>query len=136
MPVGAACIETELEEEFLAVGGPGGQNVNKTATGVRLRFCIPRSKCLTDAEKERALSALAPRLSADGSLIILAQEHRSQVRNREEARTRLYALLRRAVARQRPRIPTKPTKASRERRLEDKSRRSQVKRTRARSLSD
>jgi len=131
MPVVPARIEGEIEEDFLAAGGPGGQNVNKTASAVRLRFNIGRSSAFSEAEKARLREALAARLTAEGDIVIFAQEHRSQIRNREAARARLFALLANALRRQRPRIATRHTRASKERRLDAKSRRSAVKRGRS-----
>ena len=131
MPVVPARIEEDIEEDFLAAGGPGGQNVNKTASAVRLRFNIARSSAFSEAEKARLTEVLGARLTTEGDIVIFAQEHRSQIRNREAARARLFALLANALRRQRPRIATRPTRASRERRLDTKSRRSAVKRGRS-----
>jgi len=122
--------EREIEESFVRASGPGGQNVNKLATAVQLRFDVRRSPSLPEQVRERLERLAGARLTRDGVLVIIAQRHRTQGRNREDARNRLIELVRRAAAAPRPRRPTKATKASRERRIEAKKRRAGVKKLR------
>src|ERR1700749_4511570 len=116
----------ELHERFSRSSGPGGQSVNTTDSRAELSFDIARSPSLPEREKGRALSRLAARLT-DGVVTVAAENERSQLMNREAARARLAALLREAVAPPPPpRVPTKPTRGSKERRLEGKRRRAQT----------
>jgi ribosome-associated protein len=120
----------ELRERFSRSSGPGGQSVNTTDSRVELSFDVARSPSLPQREKTRALARLAARL-ADGVVTVAAETERSQLMNRDVARVRLAALLREAIAPPPPpRIPTRPTKGARERRLADKRRRAQTKRDR------
>jgi ribosome-associated protein len=120
----------ELRWRFSRSPGPGGQSVNTADSRVELRYDLAASNALPPALKERALRALAGRLT-DGAVTVTAAEHRSQLRNREAAAARLAALLTEATAPpQRPRVPTRPTRAARERRLAEKQRRSEIKRLR------
>ena len=120
----------ELRERFSRSSGPGGQSVNTTDSRVELSFDIARSPSLPDRERRRAKARLAARL-ADGVVTVAAETERSQLMNREAARARLAALLREAIAPPPPpRVPTKPSRGARERRLADKQRRAQVKRDR------
>jgi ribosome-associated protein len=123
--------EGELEEHFIRASGPGGQNVNKLASAVQLRFDVRRSPGLPDDVRARLERLAGRRLTRDGVLVIEAQRHRTQERNREDARERLFDLIRRAAVAPRARRPTKPTAAARERRLESKKRRSAIKGRRA-----
>jgi ribosome-associated protein len=120
----------ELSERFSRSSGPGGQSVNTADSRVELSFDVARSPALPDWARQRALGRLDNRL-ADGILTVASSGERSQLMNREEARTRLAALLREAVAPPRPpRVPTKPSRGARERRLDAKRRRSETKRNR------
>lgn len=124
---GLAIDEREIEEDFVRASGPGGQNVNKLSTAVRLRFDAGRSPALSEEVRARLSRLAGRRMTADGVLLISAQRHRTRERNREDALARLIDLLRRAATPMRPRTPTRPTKAARRRRLEAKARRSALK---------
>lgn len=127
----------EIDFSASRSGGPGGQNVNKVATKVTLRFNVRDSEALDDAHKKRIQVRLANRITTDGDLVIQSDEHRTQPRNREAARERLASLIRAALRVDRRRIPTRPTRASVKRRLSDKKRRAGVKKTRGKpSLED
>jgi ribosome-associated protein len=125
-----AIDEREIEESFVRSSGPGGQNVNKLSTAVQLRFDIRRSPSLPNDVAIRLMRLAGKRVTKDGVLVIVAQRHRTQERNRADALDRLATLIREAATPPTPRRATKPTKASRERRLEGKGRRSQIKRLR------
>ena len=119
--------ERELEERFIRASGPGGQNVNKLSSAVQLRFDVRNSPSLTDDVRARLERLAGRRLTREGVLVIIAQRHRTQERNRADALERLIELIERAAVAPVPRRPTKPTKGSRERRLESKKRRSSIK---------
>ena len=119
--------ETELQESFVRSSGPGGQNVNKLSTAVQLRFDVRRSPSLPNDVAIRAMKLAGSRLTNDGVIVIVAQRHRTQERNRADARERLVELIREAATPPKPRRATKPTKASKQRRLESKKHRSGVK---------
>jgi ribosome-associated protein len=119
--------EDEIDERFIRASGPGGQNVNKLSTAVQLRFDVRRSPSLRDDVRARLERLAGSRLTRDGVLVITAQRHRTQERNRQDARDRLIELIRRAAVAPIPRRPTKPTKGARERRLESKKRRGSIK---------
>lgn len=110
--------------------GPGGQNVNKVATKVDLRFDLPATEALADAVKERLRGLSGARLDGEGRVVVVCQSTRSQADNLEEARARLATLVRAALRPPRPRRPTAPSRAARERRLADKRRRAALKRER------
>jgi len=122
----------ELELSYVRAGGPGGQNVNKVASKAVLRFDLRHSPSLPEVARRRALARLASRLTNDGVLVLAAAEHRDQSRNRAAAIERLQTLLSAAVTPPKRRRPTKPSAASRERRLETKKARAKTKRTRGR----
>jgi len=119
--------EAELEESFVRSSGPGGQNVNKLSTAVQLRFDVRQSLSLPNGVALRLMRLAGKRLTKDGVLVLIAQNHRTQERNRAEALERLLDLIREAAVRPVPRRATKPPKASRRQRLEGKKRRSGVK---------
>jgi len=131
-----AIDENEITESFVLASGPGGQNVNKVSSAVQLRFDVARSPSLPEDVRQRMMRLAGSRLTKEGVLIITAREHRSQDRNRSAARARLIDLLRRAATRPKPRRATKPTLASKRRRLEGKTIRGRLKRGRARPPQD
>ncbi|MBV8838209.1 MAG: aminoacyl-tRNA hydrolase [Alphaproteobacteria bacterium] len=119
--------ERELEESFVRSSGPGGQNVNKLSTAVQLRFDVRRSPSLPNDVAIRLMRLAGKRMTKDGVLVLIAQNQRTQERNRADAMERLVALIQEAAVRPTPRRPTKPTKAAKEKRLEGKKVRSQIK---------
>ena len=122
--------DAELTFRTSRAGGPGGQHVNRTESRVEVRFDVARSPSLTDAQRARLLTALRSRLTGDGELVVVSQDERSQLRNKEIAVARLCAILARALHVDAPRRPTRPTRASKVRRLDGKTKRSNVKRMR------
>ena len=134
---GALTIDPgEIEESFVRAAGPGGQHVNKTSTAVQLRFDVRHSPSLPDDVRQRLERLAGRRLTREGVLVITAQSHRTQERNRADALERLTELIRAAAVRPVPRRPTRPTKASRRRRVDDKKRRGSIKALRGRTSMD
>jgi ribosome-associated protein len=131
-----AIDESELEERFVRASGPGGQNVNKVASAVELRFDAATSAILDDDVRERLKRIAGSRMTADGVVVIDARRFRTQAQNREDARERLAEMIRSALTRPKRRRKTRPTTASRERRIETKRRRSDKKRRRSRVAGD
>ncbi len=122
----------ELSESFVRASGPGGQNVNKVATAVELRFEAARSPHLPEPVKARLKRLAGSRWTKEGAIVLYVDTHRSQARNREAARARLAALIRKAAERPKRRVPTRPTLGSKRRRLEAKAQRGAVKALRGR----
>ncbi len=127
---------TELDVRATRSGGPGGQHVNTSSTKIELRWQPGASVALNDAQRERLLLALATKLDGDGWLRVTASEHRSQLQNREAAEARLVAMIRSGLVVPKVRRATKPTRASKTKRLESKSLRSTVKQQRKRVTRD
>jgi ribosome-associated protein len=131
-----AIDESELQEVFVRSPGPGGQNVNKVATAVQLRFPLETSASLPEDVRRRLRGLAGRRVTGDGWLVIEANRFRSQARNREDARVRLIELIRAAARPPKPRKPTRPSAASKERRLQHKKERSLVKHARSRRATE
>jgi ribosome-associated protein len=128
--------EDELQESFVRASGPGGQNVNKLSTAVQLRFDVRRSRSLPNDVAIRLMRLAGSRLTKDGVLVLIAQNARTQERNRAEARERLFDLIRQAEVKPVPRRATKPTKASKLKRVEGKKIRSNIKKMRGKAFED
>ena len=133
---GLVIPEAELSERFIQSSGPGGQNVNKVASCVQLSFDVAHSISLTERVRAAVLAMGGARLSKDGVLTITAQRFREQERNRADARARLANILREAATPPKPRRATRPTLASKKRRIESKKRRAGLKRDRTRPYAD
>jgi ribosome-associated protein len=128
--------DSDIEVAFIRSAGPGGQNVNKVASAVQLRFKMARNSTLRDDVKARLRALAGQRLTDADEVLITSREHRSQEQNRREAEARLLDLVRRALIAPKKRHATRPTRASKERRLESKSRSQKTKRLRGRVRSD
>jgi ribosome-associated protein len=128
--------ETELEEKFILTGGPGGQHVNRTESGVQLRFDAQHSGFLDERVRLRLLKLAGSRADSNGVILIEAKSHRSQHRNREDARRRLAELIEKAHQQPRKRIATKPSRAAKKKRLEGKRQRSRIKQKRGKPGMD
>jgi ribosome-associated protein len=133
---GVEIPDEELSLSFVRSSGPGGQNVNKVSSAVQLRFDLEHSRVLTPAVKARLRALGGRRVTADGAVLIIARNHRSQEHNRREAEERLAELVRRALVAPKRRVATRPPRAARERRLEHKARQGGAKRLRSRPRWD
>ena len=128
--------ESEIREDFIRSSGPGGQNVNRVATAVQLRFNVVRSRSLPDQVRKRLIRLAGKRMTEEGDLVINARRYRTQERNRRDAMERLLALIRKAAVKPKPRHETRPTASSKRRRLEEKRHHAEIKRMRRTTLNN
>ncbi len=133
---GLAIPDSELGFAASRSGGPGGQNVNKVATKVTLTFDVASSPSLTEAQRSRILTRLATRISRGGVLQVISQRHRTQGANRAAALDRFVELLREALAEEAPRVPTRPSRAARQRRVAEKELHARTKEARRRVVAE
>ena len=126
--------ESELSFSFIRSSGPGGQNVNKVATAVQLRFDVSHSPSLTEEVKSRLIRLAGKRMTLDGVLLIEAKRYRTQENNKEDAIERLTSLIQKAVIKPKKRIHTKPNRSSREKRLKEKKKKGEIKKYRRKSV--
>ena len=133
---GVVIPPTDFTWEAVRAGGPGGQNVNKVASAVQIRWNVKTSHAFNDEQKWMIRRALANRINEEGELVLFIQTHRSQVRNREEARERLVELIEKSLVKQKKRVATKPSRAQKQKRLDGKAKRSEVKANRGRISDD
>lgn len=131
-----ALDESELEETFVLASGPGGQNVNKVSSAVQLRFNAARSLSLPEPVRFRLMKLAGSRLTKDGVLVLTARQSRDQVRNRAAARERLFEMIREAAVEPKKRRATKPSRTSKEKRLQCKKKHAELKRTRGKPHGD
>ncbi|MGC9954613.1 MAG: alternative ribosome rescue aminoacyl-tRNA hydrolase ArfB [Rhizomicrobium sp.] len=131
-----AIDESEIKESFVLAAGPGGQNVNKVASAVQLRFDVGRSPSLLEPVRQRLAALVGHRLTKDGVLVLMGRQFRDQIRNRAEVRERLVSLIRAAAVTPKKRRPTKPPRAAKEKRLQHKKKHAELKRARAKPHGD
>lgn len=131
-----ALDDAELSFTYILASGPGGQNVNKVATAAQLRFDAANSPSLPERVRTRLLTLAGSRATRDGLIVITARNYRTQQQNREDATQRLAELIRQAAHKQAYRVPTRPSKGARQRRLDGKSRRSSIKQGRSKKFDD
>ena len=131
-----ALDDSELEETFVLASGPGGQNVNKVSSAVQLRFNVAQSPSLKEPVRYRLMKLAGGRMTKDGVLVLTARQFRDQVRNRAAARERLFEMIREAAIEPKKRRKTKPSRTSKEKRLQHKKKHAELKRTRGKPLGD